>query len=227
MRWIVLAMVVLCCIGCAKKSNQATPSAGSEAHGSSATPIDASSLPSIQPTVVTSVAGLELVASGTTPPFVVRSSNRSFAMRFAKKPDLTPMSVASATGEIVAAQAFVESDGLAITLVRMPLPASDGKPLDGNGLRIAYDGMGQQGAENLGGKVSSQVDLTIDGLPARRVTAHVESQGQSISNTQWLIYQPSEQVIYMVGATYRAADAARVEPLAEAIVADLKVVSGK
>jgi len=165
---------------------------------------------------------LEVLGPGATT-YVVRDKLQSFSLPFATKPDLSPMAVMSAGGDVEGAQAFAENDGLAITLVRLPLPATDGKPLDANGLKLAYDGMRDQGAANLGGKVVEDEAVTFGELAARRVAVRVESQAQSIMSMQWFIYQPSQLALYMVGATYREADAARVAPLANAVVAKLQI----
>lgn len=217
---------------CGKSSGNKAPSAnGSAVVGSAGSASGAVATGSATPalaanekvvTVVGSLQLIEVTGPGASS-YVVRDKLQSFSLPFATKPDLSPMAVMSAGGDVEGAQAFAENDALAITLVRLPLPATDGKPLDAAGLKIAYDGMRDQGAANLGGKVIEDEDVKFGELAARRVAVRVESQAQGIMSMQWLIYQPSQLALYMVGATYREADAARVGPLATATVAKLQI----
>jgi hypothetical protein len=175
-------------------------------------------------TTLATVGQLQVVSMAGPPVrYLVRDVAQSFEMSLPAKPELSLLPVASATGEVEAVQAFVENDGVAITLVRLPLPSTKGQPLDAAGLQIAYDGMRDQVAESLGGKVIENEDVKIGELPARRVSVRVQSQAQIVLNMQWLIYQPSRAALYMIGATYREADAARVVPLAKAMIAELRM----
>ena len=192
----------------------AGPAAGSiGANGSAAT---ASTLATIGALQLTMFAG---------PPvqFLIRDTAQSFEMRFPKKPELSPLPFATATGEVAGVQVFVETEGVAITLVRLPLPTAQGQPLDAAGLQVAYDGMRDQGAANLGGKVIENEDVKIGGLPARRIKLRVQSREPIILQMQWLVYQPLQGALYMIGATYRETDAARVVPIATALVAQVRV----
>lgn len=175
-------------------------------------------------TTLTTVGALQLMLMAGPPvQYLIRDTAQSFEMRFPGKPELSPLPFATATGEVAGVQVFVETDGVAITLVRLPLPTAQGQPLDAAGLQVAYDGMRDQGAENLGGKVIENEDVKISGLPARRVGLRVQSQDQVVLQMQWLVYQPSQGALYMIGATYREADAARVVPIAKGLVAEVRV----
>ena len=174
-------------------------------------------------TLVT-VGALQLVMKAGPPlQYLIHDTAQSFEMRFPGKPELSPLPFATATGEVAGVQVFVETDGVAITLVRLPLPTAQGQPLDAAGLQVAYDGMRDQGAENLGGKVIENEDVKISGLPARRIGLRVQSQDQTVLQMQWLVYQPSQGALYMIGATYREADAARVVSIAKGLVAEVRV----
>ena len=175
-------------------------------------------------TMLATVGQLQLVSlPGPPVRYLVRDVAQSFEMPLPAKPELSLLPVASATGDVEAVQAFVEHDGVAITVVRLPLPTTQGQPLDAAGLQIAYDGMRDQGAENLGGKVIENEDVKVGELPARRVGVRVQSQAQIVLNMQWLVYQPSRAALYMIGATYREADAARVVPAVKVLIAELRI----
>lgn len=175
-------------------------------------------------TMLATVGQLQLVSlPGLPVRYLVRDVAQSFEMPLPAKPELSLLPVASATGDVDAVQAFVEHDGVAITVVRLPLSTTQGQPLDAAGLQIAYDGMRDQGAENLGGKVIENEDVKVGELPARRVGVRVQSQAQIVLNMQWLVYQPSHAALYMIGATYREPDAARVVPAVKILIAEMRI----
>jgi hypothetical protein len=240
-RWRVAAATWLCCavvtVSCGKHSER--PSAAGSAGVVTVAPTSpqVGNLPAVPSaggsggagsaaasTTLATVGPLQLVSTPGPPVrYLVRDVAQSFEMPLPAKPELSLLPVASATGDVDAVQAFVENDGVAITLVRLPLPTTQGQPLDAAGLQIAYDGMRDQGAENLGGKVVENEDVKIGELPARRVGVRVQSHAQIVLNMQWLIYQPSRAALYMIGATYREADAARVVPAVKVLIAELRI----
>ena len=240
-RWLHRAAMtwlygVLVAVGCGKHSERpaAAGSAGVVAVAPRSPPAGklpaagvsegAGSAAAATSTMLATVGQLQVVSlPGPPVRYLVRDVAQTFEMPLPAKPELSPLPVASATGDVDAVQAFLEHAGVAITLVRLPLPSQQGQPLDATGLQIAYDGMRDQGAENLGGKVIENEDVKIGELPARRVSVRVQSQAQIVLNMQWLIYQPSRSALYMIGATYREADAARVVPAVKTLITELRI----
>ncbi|MBP9087968.1 MAG: hypothetical protein KBG15_17740 [Kofleriaceae bacterium] len=175
-------------------------------------------------TTLATVGQLQLVSTvGPPERYLLRDVAQSFEMPMPAKPELSLLPVASATGDVAAVQAFVEHEAVVITVVRVPLPAAQAASLDAAGLQLAYDGIRDQGAANFGGKVIENEDVKIAGLAARRVGVRVQNQTQVALNMQWLVYQPSQAALYMIGATYREADAARAVLVAKTLVAELRI----
>ncbi len=238
-RWATWLCCAVLASGCGKHTERPSATSGAGAgsvvptgsadmHGASPAPVgvpgEIGSATMAVATTLTTVGPLQLVMMPGPPVrFLVRDTAQSFEMPFPAQPELSSLPFTTAAGAVEGVQVFVENDGVAITLVRLPLPTAQGQPLDAAGLQLAYDGMRDQGASNLGGTVLENQDVKIGVLPARRIALRVQSKAQVVLQMQWLVYQPSQQALYMIGATYREADAARVLLVVQALVAQLQI----